>query len=195
MFQKWFPHRNKILVNYFLYSSIRSQILLNAVIPDIHPCCSFSNIKMTCGFYLWAALWSPHLWSSEAVGPEQVFLRSFSGRSCCRRWLCRTPGFSGLRRHCGGHRSSGGPAGPPAVECLPAAGSEGRGRKKELLYADNRGKLKSNRSDYAFVPTPPTICQWQECHTLMLFYEKKLILSFGYHVRIDFCFFTTLENK
>lgn len=71
-----------------------------------------------------AALGSPSPSSSEAAAPEPGCLRSSSGRSCCRRWPCRTPGSAGLRRRCGARRSSGGPAGRPAAGSHPADGSE-----------------------------------------------------------------------
>ena len=74
--------------------------------------------------YLWLTLWPPRRRSSAAVAPGQGCLRSSWRRSCCRRWPCRRPGSSGLRRHSGGPPPSCGPAGPPAAGCHPAVGSD-----------------------------------------------------------------------
>lgn len=112
--------------------------------------------------YLLAALGSPRPSSSEAAGREPVCLRSSSGRFCCRRWLCRTPGSSGLRTRCGARRSSGGPAGRPAAGSHPVDGSE---RRREVA-----GELRGNKETVRlFAPANfPRQCVCR-CHAAIVF--------------------------
>lgn len=69
--------------------------------------------------YLWAVLWSPHLWFCEEGAPGLGCPHSSSARSCYHHWLCRRPSSSEHRMRYGAHHSSGDPTGLPVAGCLP----------------------------------------------------------------------------
>lgn len=100
--------------------------------------------------YLWPVLLFLRLRSSSADEPGQESRRSSLRPLYSRRWPCRRPGSSALRRRSGEPRSSCGPAGPPAAGCPPVCGSKHQENDTYLTLLNDVWTL---RCEYAWSPS------------------------------------------